>query len=88
MYKSNQMEVHTKLTNEELELIQQMNSDYSKMKMAIADAEIQKESLLRSMEKLRSDFANHERLLIDKYGSDAVINMQTGEVTKKENGKD
>lgn len=88
MYKSNQMEVHTKLTNEELELIQQMNSDYSKMKMAIADAEIQKESLLRSMEQLRSDFANHERLLIDKYGSDAVINMQTGEVTKKENGKD
>lgn len=82
------MEVHTKLTNEELELIQQMNSDYSKMKMAIADAEIQKESLLRSMEQLRSDFANHEKLLIDKYGSDAVINMQTGEVTKKENGKD
>lgn len=88
MYKSNKMEVHTKLTNEELELIQQMNSDYSKMKMAIADAEIQKESLLRSMEQLRSDFANHEKLLIDKYGSDAVINMQTGEVTKKENGKD
>jgi len=82
------METHTKLTNEELELIQQMNSDYSKMKMAIADAEIQKESLLRSMEQLRSDFANHERLLIDKYGKDAVINMQTGEVTKKENGKD
>ena len=82
------MEVHTKLTNEELGLIQQMNSDYSKMKMAIADAEIQKESLLRSMEQLRSDFANHEKLLIDKYGIDAVINMQTGEVTKKENGKD
>jgi hypothetical protein len=82
------METHTKLTNEELDLIQQMNSDYSKMKMAIADAEIQKESLLRSMEQLRSDFANHERLLIDKYGKDAVINMQTGEVTKKENGKD
>ena len=82
------MEVHTKLTNEELGLIQQMNSDYSKIKMAIADAEIQKESLLRSMEQLRSDFANHEKLLIDKYGSDAVINMQTGEVTKKENGKD
>lgn len=82
------MEVHTKLTNEELGLIQQMNADYSKMKMAIADAEIQKESLLRSMEQLRSDFANHEKLLIDKYGSDAVINMQTGEVTKKENGKD
>ena len=82
------MEVHTKLTNEELGLIQQMNSDYSKMKMAIADAEIKKESLLRSMEQLRSDFSNHEKLLIDKYGSDAVINMQTGEVTKKENGKD
>jgi hypothetical protein len=82
------MEIHTKLTNEELELIQQMNSDYSKMKMAIADAEIQKESLLRAMEQLRSDFSNHEKLLIDKYGKDVVINMQTGEVTKKENGKD
>ena len=82
------MEVHTKLTKEELEAIQQMNSDYTKLKMAIADAEIEKERLLASINSIRENFANHERILIEKYGKDAVINMQTGEITKKEDGKD
>jgi hypothetical protein len=32
---------------------------------------------------LKGFFAEHEKELMTKYGEDAVINMQTGEVTKK-----
>ena len=73
---------------EELELIQQMNTDYTKAKMAIADAELTKQTSLHAIEVIREQFSNHEKILIDKYGKDAVINMQTGEITQKENGKD
>lgn len=71
-----------KLTEGELEAIQQMNTEYSKLKMSIADLEIQKHSTLNAIESLREKFSNHERLLIERYGADAVINMKTGEVTK------
>ena len=43
---------------------------------------------LHAIEVIREQFSNHEKILIDKYGKDAVINMQTGEITQKENGKD
>jgi hypothetical protein len=33
---------------------------------------------------LRAQFSEQEKSLIAIYGQDAVINMQTGEVTKKE----
>jgi len=77
-----------KITQEELDLIQQMNTDYTKAKMAIADAELTKQTSLHAIEVIREQFSNHEKILIDKYGKDAVINMQTGEITQKENGKD
>jgi len=56
--------------------------------MAIADAELTKQTSLHAIEVIREQFSNHEKILIDKYGKDAVINMQTGEITQKENGKD
>ena len=31
-------------------------------------------------------FATEEKKLVEKYGSNSVINIQTGEVTAKENG--
>ena len=73
-----------KLTQEELETIQQMNTEYTRLRMSIADFEMNKYAALNAMEALREKFSNHERLLIDLYGEDAVINMKTGEITKKE----
>jgi hypothetical protein len=52
--------------------------------MSIADFEMNKHAALSAMEALREKFSNHERLLIELYGQDAVINMKTGEITKKE----
>jgi len=73
-----------KLSKEELETIQQMNAEYNRLRLNIADLEMQKHSVLMALDSLREKFSNHERLLIERYGEDAVINMKTGEITKKE----
>ncbi|NBW35781.1 MAG: hypothetical protein EBR30_12330 [Cytophagia bacterium] len=72
------------LQKEELEAIQQMNAEYNRLRLNIADLEMQKHSVLMALDSLREKFSNHERLLIERYGEDAVINMKTGEITKKE----
>lgn len=72
------------LTKEELGKIQEMNTEFTKLKMAIGDVELQKSSLLKAVDALKADFASHELALIEKYGKDSVINVQTGEVTTKQ----
>jgi len=75
----------TILTPEELSKIQEMNNEFTKAKIAIGDLEMQKLNVLKSIDSLRADFSKHELELISKYGQDSVINIQTGEVTKKQN---
>jgi hypothetical protein len=72
------------LTQEELAIINGLNGEFNKLKSAIADAELQKWNLIRSVEAIKNQFAVHEKALIEKYGQDAIINIQTGEVTQKE----
>lgn len=74
---------NTQVTQEELTKIQELNSEFNKAKMAIGDVELQKQQILRHIEELKVVFSAHEKTLIEKYGSDAVINVQTGEVTQK-----
>lgn len=74
----------TILTQEELSNIQSMNNDFTKAKIALGDLELQKHNLLKTIDALKNDFAKQEMDLIAKYGKDSVINIQTGEVTKKE----
>jgi hypothetical protein len=73
-----------KATQEELQKIQEMNAKFNQTKIALGDCELQKHSILRHIEELRSEFSQHEKSLIEKYGADAVINIQTGEISKKE----
>jgi len=75
---------NVQVTQEELTTIQELNSEFNKAKMAIGDVELQKQQILRHIEELKLQFTTHEKLLVDKYGADAVINIQTGEVTQKE----
>lgn len=72
------------VTQEELTAIQNMNSDFSKAKASLGDLELQKHGLLKYIDELKASFSAHEKELIQKYGDDAVINIQTGEITKKE----
>lgn len=73
------------ITQDELSMIQTMNADFSKAKMALGEIEMQKQSFFKQIDGLKASFAEHEKMLIEKYGADAVINLQNGEVTKKEN---
>ena len=85
MYKSNLNQMKTvKLTEQELEFIKTGTSEYNKIKMSIGEYELQKQNLVLQAEKIREAFSNNEKILIEKYGTDSVINIQTGEVTQKE----
>jgi hypothetical protein len=77
------MKVEKFLTKEELEATQAMHNEFNKLKIQLADVELQKHGLLKHIDMLRLEFQKHEKGLMDKYGDDAVINLQTGEVTKK-----
>jgi hypothetical protein len=72
------------VTQEELALINELNAEFNKAKLAIGDVELQKQNILRHIELLKTEFSKQESALIEKYGADAVINIQTGEVTQKE----
>lgn len=68
---------------EELDKIQGMNSDFAKAKMALGELELNKQGILNQVNVMKMEFAEYEKILISKYGQDSVINLQTGEVTKK-----
>ena len=68
---------------EELEKIQGMNNDFAKAKVALGDLELNKQGVLNQINAMRQEFSEYEKMLISKYGQDSVINLQTGEVTKK-----
>lgn len=74
----------TVLLKEELELLQQMNVDFNNAKVALGDLELRKHSILQDIDALRRVSSENEKKLITKYGADSVINIQTGEITKKQ----
>lgn len=72
------------LLESELSDLQKLSEEFNKIKLRIADIEIEKQVAFKAIENLRSEFSAHEKKLIDKYGADSVINLKTGEITKKE----
>ena len=73
-----------KLTDNELSQIQDLNSEYTKNKIAIGDLELQKRIVFERIDTIKSEFSKVEKKLMKKYGEDSVVNLQTGEITKKE----
>ena len=73
------------LTTEELDFIKTGSAEYTKIKISLGELELQKQGLIKQAQTIVEAFTNNEKVLIEKYGADAVINMQTGEVTHKEN---
>jgi ABC-type phosphate transport system auxiliary subunit len=70
------------VTPEELQAIQQLNDAFNKAKLELGDLELTKQDIIREIDGLRVEFAKHETDLVEKYGKDFLINIQTGEVTK------
>ena len=60
------------LTKEELEKINQLNNEFNKAKMAIADTELQKWNLIRVVEQIKAEFSIHEKALAEN----AVLKQQ------------
>ena len=72
-----------KLTEDELKRIQDLNQDFTKAKLEIADNVLRQQMNLKALEDLRSVFGVEEKKLAEIYGQDAVIDLATGIVTKK-----
>jgi hypothetical protein len=74
------------LTNEELDTLQGSLKEFNNCKMQLGETVLQQQALMSKMAGLREESAEQERKLIDKYGKDSVINIETGEVkpSKKE----
>jgi hypothetical protein len=72
------------LTEEEHNFIKEGSANYTKIKISLGEIELQKQGLLAQAKLIVESFNENEKVLIEKYGSNAVINMQTGEVTHKE----
>jgi hypothetical protein len=74
------------LTSEELDALQGSLKEFNNCKMQLGETVLQQQALMSKMAGLREESAEQERKLIDKYGKDSVINIETGEVkpSKKE----
>jgi hypothetical protein len=79
------------ITEQELEDLRRVNSEFNSLKGKIAEAEIEikkltvfKESIFSKLEHVSIDFKEQENKLLETYGN-VNINLQTGEITDDEN---
>lgn len=77
-----------KVEKQELENLQELNSNFIKLKTQLGDLELQKQLILEQVSIIKNKFAQIEKELIEKYGDSAVINLQSGEITEKEPEKE
>jgi len=79
------------ITEQELENLRRVNSEFNSLKGKIADAEIEikklnvfKEDVFSKLETVSIDFKEQEKKLLETYGN-VNINLQTGEITDDKN---
>ena len=72
-----------KVEEKELELLQKLNSSFSQLKNQLGDLELQKQIILENVTEIKKQFKSLETELIEKYGDNSVINLETGIITEK-----
>tara|TARA_R110000765_G_C18688692_1_gene580345 strand:+ start:66 stop:317 length:252 start_codon:yes stop_codon:yes gene_type:complete len=77
-----------KIKDQELETLQALTTEFNKLKIQLGDLTLQKHGVCLRVEELKAEFKNLELGLMEAYGQDSVINMETGEITEKEKEKD
>ncbi len=70
-----------KLTEEELTLLQELQAEFNTIKMSLGDTILQQNQLMEKVAECKGKFAAEEVKLMEKYGKNATINLETGEVT-------
>tara|TARA_R110002051_G_scaffold319547_1_gene403746 strand:- start:600 stop:842 length:243 start_codon:yes stop_codon:yes gene_type:complete len=73
-----------KITDQELENLQTMTAEFNKLKTQLGDLTLQKHGVCLRVEELKAEFVELEKSLMESYGSDSIINMETGEIKEKE----
>ena len=80
------IELNNKLEEKELKHLNDLNTQYGKLRLALGDIKLQEMEIVDKVKHIKHLFVVEEKKLIEKYGSDSVINLQTGEITKEKNG--
>tara|TARA_R100001224_G_C3950133_1_gene125435 strand:+ start:205 stop:450 length:246 start_codon:yes stop_codon:yes gene_type:complete len=73
-----------KITDEELKSLQTMTAEFNKLKTQLGDLTLQKHGICLRVEELKAEFQGVEKSLMETYGADSIINMETGEIKEKE----
>lgn len=78
------------ITEQELEELRRVSSEFNLLKGKLADAEIEinklnvfKEDVFSKLDTVSIDFKDQEKKLLDVYGK-VKIDIQTGEITEQE----
>jgi len=79
---------NTKLTDEQLKKVQDLNQTFLQIKVKIADAEIQKNKSIAALDATQEEFSKLEKELIEIYGDNATIDLRSGEVKISEEEKE
>ena len=77
-----------KIDEKELKSLQDLNKEFNSIKTQLGDLSLQKHGLCLKVEQIKAEFSALEATLSEKYGKDAVINLETGEVKPKEEVKE
>ena len=72
------------VSKEQLELLQGLQKQFNDSKFEIADLEIKKADLISGIADIKEKFAEQEKSLMEEFGQNAIINLQTGEVKEEE----
>jgi|TARA_R110000787_G_scaffold206565_2_gene316740 hypothetical protein len=76
-----------KLTTDELSKVQGYVSEFNTLKMKLGDTTLAQSALVLNVDSLKEEYNKYELSLMDKYGADAVVNVQSGEITRTEKTK-
>jgi len=74
----------TKVSEEHLTQLQTANKEFAMIQKNLGDMAIQKHQVLKVLDTKRTEFQELEKELIDVYGDEVVINLESGEVKEAE----
>ena len=72
------------LSKEQLELLQGLQKQFNETKFEIADLEIKKSDLISLIAAIKVKFSEQEKLLMEEFGTNSIIDLATGEVKEQE----
>ena len=78
------MSAQKKIDEKELASLQELNTEFNKFKTQLGDLSLQKHGICLRVEELKTEFQMLEKALMEKYGVDSVINLETGEIKQTE----